>query len=346
MTTLHSARAHADRLSALTADPAHWRALSDDENGSEHTVAEYIARLQHLYGVPFKYLVPDNVMLPPESIRFFWVDSNWIDALSDGALSLGRIGAMDKAHDAAMVSVIAQRAERSALNRRRTRLGLAPSAEPDTRPIYAGFLLRSAVVSGWPGLEVKAFKASEGTGPNTKCSGDPVDLVRMDRLSTDVLLCLFAGPFGCVNIHEPKEGINFGATLTLGAGDTATFTKDLRGLGIGGYQVGTFIEGASVEVPLRNPATRVVEVDQLRKRMIDKLRSLNPPAWTGPDESFTSAQFALEMVQGVSQHVFRAVDPPPPTPAAPRRLRRADRQAQDRETLNTFLFGPPNGDAR
>ena len=350
MTTLYPAREQFVHLSALVEEPAHWRALSDDENTWEHAVADFVGRLQHLYGVPFSYLVPENRMLPPESIRFFYVDQNWIDALCDGALSLGRIGAQDVQHDQAMSRVIARRAERSALNRRRGQLGREAQAERETEPVYGGFLLRSAVVSGWPGLEVKAFKATEGTGVNTKCTGDPVELVRMDRLANDVLLCLFAEQFGCVNIHEPKEGINFGAEPEFPDGETERagvdpirYDKQLRGLGIGGHKLAEFIEGAIVEVPLRADSTRVVEVNQLREAMISELKSLVPPAWEGPDESFTAAQFSLEMIEGASQHVFRSEDAGAPAArkaAATRRVSAADQRAQDQEQLNQFLFGP------
>ena len=182
--------------------------VQGDQNSTpEETVADFVATLHHLIGVPFKYLVPNNTMLPPESIRFFFVDQNWVDALIDGALSLGRIGDIDLIHDQALEPVIAQRAEAIALNRRRVRLKQPTKtlAVEDT-PVYGGFLLRSAVVSGWPGLEVQAFKSAEASGVTTKCSGDGVELVRMERLANDVLLCLFAEQFGCVNIHEPTKG--------------------------------------------------------------------------------------------------------------------------------------------
>ena len=42
-------------------------------------------------GVPFNYLVPDERMLPAESIRFFQLDESWMDCLLDGAFSIGRV---------------------------------------------------------------------------------------------------------------------------------------------------------------------------------------------------------------------------------------------------------------
>ena len=40
-------------------------------------VSEWLARLRLLKGVPFPHLVPDEAMLPPESVRFFQLDFNW-----------------------------------------------------------------------------------------------------------------------------------------------------------------------------------------------------------------------------------------------------------------------------
>jgi hypothetical protein len=335
MITLYPEREHFVHFTALAADPANWRALSDDENPWEQTVADFVSKLQRLLGIPFRYFVPSDSMLPAESIRFFYIDPNWVSALTDGALSLGRIGIVDTQHDTAMTPVIAARAEALVLNARRIRLAQAPVDEPPAAPIYAGFLMRSALVSGWPGLEVQAKAAAEGSGVGTKCTGDDAQLVRMDRLAPDVLLCLFDRSFGCVNIHEPKEGINFGAKLEL---EPTRYSKQLRGLGINGYTIAEFIEGAVVPVPLRSADSRVVSVDDLRKSMAAKLRSLNPPAWTESDAKFTSAQFSLQMIEGASQQIFRADDPPAPPVHAAGRLSTASRRIADRARLNAFLF--------
>jgi hypothetical protein len=347
MTMFFTAREQFVQLSALIEEPAHWRALADGDgtNADERTVAEFAASLQLLVGAPFKYLVPNNTMLPPESIRFFYVDENWVSALVDGALSLGRIGKVDTVHDQALSPVIDRRAETMALNRRRAQLQRATLDAPPEKPVFGGFLMRSALVSGWPGLEVQAFKSSTGSGINTKCSDDQVDLIRMDRLSNDVLLCLFAEEFGCVNIHEPKEGVNFGANpiLPLSGGsineaEPDKYTKQLRGLGIGGYPIAELIQGASIDVPLRTK--RVIQVDALRQAMAAKLQSLQPPAWTAPAADFTSAQFSLQMIEGASQAVFRAGSTVAVPRVAAKRLAVAGERAADRKKLNAFLFGP------
>ena len=49
-------------------------------------VRTWLARLRMLEGVPFQHLVPDAELLPPESIRFFHLDREWTDALTQGCL--------------------------------------------------------------------------------------------------------------------------------------------------------------------------------------------------------------------------------------------------------------------
>jgi len=58
---------------------------------------QWLARLRLLDSVPFAYLTPDSLLLPPESIRFFYVDRNWTDALIQGALSVGTVNSSDRA---------------------------------------------------------------------------------------------------------------------------------------------------------------------------------------------------------------------------------------------------------
>ena len=52
-----------------------------------------------LYGVPFQYLVPDEKMLPAKSIRFFYLNPEWINCLLQGACSVGRTSQTDELAD-------------------------------------------------------------------------------------------------------------------------------------------------------------------------------------------------------------------------------------------------------
>ena len=66
------------------------RTTTDDaEEAAWKSIINWLGRLRTLEGIPFPYIVPHEEMLPNDSIRFFHIDRNWIDAMIDGALSTG-----------------------------------------------------------------------------------------------------------------------------------------------------------------------------------------------------------------------------------------------------------------
>ena len=52
-----------------------------------------------LYRVPFTNLVADERMLPPDSMRFFYLDPGWLKCLLEGACSVGRSCSRDELVD-------------------------------------------------------------------------------------------------------------------------------------------------------------------------------------------------------------------------------------------------------
>src|SRR5262245_25879139 len=71
----------------------------DPDDGDHVTPGEirrFLARLRLLHGIPFSYLVPDADLLPLESIRFFYLDRTWTDALVQGALSVSTVSTADR----------------------------------------------------------------------------------------------------------------------------------------------------------------------------------------------------------------------------------------------------------
>lgn len=52
-------------------------------------IADWLAQLYLLINVPFENLVPNAGLLPPETIRFFYLDTNWLAALVEGASPSG-----------------------------------------------------------------------------------------------------------------------------------------------------------------------------------------------------------------------------------------------------------------
>lgn len=142
------------------------------------SIQKLLEELSLLRGVPFNYLVPDERMLPPESIRFFCLDWFWIRCLQAGALSIGKqLG--------------------SEVHKKFDNIGILDSKQ------ITGFLLQSEVVSGWPDLQIFAY--NNATIPSQKLT-----FLRKELLSENVLFCLFEGEIRSVEISLKPEAIHFG----------------------------------------------------------------------------------------------------------------------------------------
>ncbi|HAC66024.1 MAG TPA: hypothetical protein DCF68_21455, partial [Cyanothece sp. UBA12306] len=230
-------------------------------------IQTWFRELGLLYHIPFNYLVPDEQMLPLESIRFFWLDWFWVECLLDGAFSIGRVQNSD----------VEQDEKTNPLNR-----------QPQT---ITGFLLRSEVVSGWPDLQIDGSNSLE-TGDEFIPLEQRLKLLRCDRLSHNVLLCLFAGEIKTVDIYLKPEGLNFG----FNEDKNNNFSRQLRDLQ-GNEQSDWKIN----PIPFRNQAKNVINITAL----IEEIEAeLNNQAITFAQ--FTSAQFALQMIQGAEKVRFSA----------------------------------------
>ena len=73
--------------------------------------------------------------------------------------------------------------------------------------------MRSKLVSGWPGLHVRAYRTDRGQDAEIIPESDPdrLKVLRMERLAPAVLLVLFDGVPAVVHVEEPRQGIQFGA---------------------------------------------------------------------------------------------------------------------------------------
>ncbi|HTK10040.1 MAG TPA: hypothetical protein VL485_22900, partial [Ktedonobacteraceae bacterium] len=222
------------------------------------TITSWFETLSLLQGVPFNYLVPDERMLPAESLRFFRVDPLWISCLLDGAFSIGRTTQADHQQDGAYPE--------------------SPAANP--HPSVSGFLLRSAVVAGWPTINIAASDQLDYfISPNPTVS--PSTLLRMDRLSNNVLLCLFAGEIQSIAIAEKPETLHFGFDLATDA--TQHPYKKLRD------SQGN-LNGPTIDpIPWQEQA-RVVDIASLAQAIATDC---------------TSARFAYQMIEQAPRIVFQ-----------------------------------------
>jgi hypothetical protein len=202
-------------LSNLMQDPAvvalvqQLSGLEESSGGSQQfeagimpgQIIEWLAKRSLLYDVPFNNLVPNARMLPVESLRFFYVDPNWIDSLIDGALSVGVQSSRDSLFHKLLRDSL-HRAVDGVLQEVRDKLrGVASGGGPPTGAL-AGFVLRSAVVSGWPGLEVMAWSAADQT--------NPMKALRLDRVSPTVMIGIYPDVPAKLEFNEPSEGLVFG----------------------------------------------------------------------------------------------------------------------------------------
>jgi hypothetical protein len=257
-------------------------------------IVDWLARTALLYGVTFNNLVPDERMLPTESIRFFYIDQNWTDALIDGALSVGIQSSRDSLFQQFMRDPL-HRAVDAALGQVRDTLRTAPGGTlPTTTGTPAGFVLRSALVSGWPGLEVRAYAGTD--------QSVPLKPLRLDRLGPNVMIGIYPDVPQRIELNEPSEGLVFGTEdegvdlrYIPGASDETS------------ANVGQMIEPkltlASTDFPWRKPpgapdTLQVGDSGGLADLLHQKFTDPKPPAPLGP------AAFAVQMVRVPEQMLF------------------------------------------
>ncbi|HST20415.1 MAG TPA: hypothetical protein VLR90_04825 [Blastocatellia bacterium] len=170
-------------------------------------LVQWLARLVLLYPVPFHYLVPHQALLPMESLRFFHLDDNWIDALVDGALSIAVRSLADKDKDVASREDLQSALSKIVYQYRLRLQGKRPEENPSERYMdipKSGFLLRSSIVTSWPGVEVTVTTDDEFSEKNIPA------ILRLDQIADGVLFCLASVPLKQVTFREPREGTTFG----------------------------------------------------------------------------------------------------------------------------------------
>lgn len=251
-------------------------------------LADWLGRLSLLDAVPLWYLVPDARMLPENAMRFFQVDPNWINCLIAGALSIGGMTSGPAAIDFA-AAIKGQVGEAARTTRRRmlqAKTGKAKAANADivtdaTVPValhtMSGFLFNSPIVAQFPRMRVSA----------TDTGGSPLPLLRFERLTSSLLLALFEGTIANVTFSQPPEGVFFGLTYNDG-----TYSKALRNPQSGAGASQTYTLGSQDWVGTTSGG--ILAIQQLATDLQAALGA----------ETFTSAEFALEMVQGVYSITF------------------------------------------
>jgi len=267
-----------------------------------------LAKLRLLEGVPFSYLVPDAELVPPETIRFFYVDRNATDALVQGALSVGTVNSVDRVELAQLHQIVRDEVD-EAERLVRMKDSDAPTVDAAGRPIgvgglITGFVLRSRLVSGWPAMHVRAYstdtRPDDQTIPEMDTSPDRVRLLRMERLAPSVLFVLFDGVPAIVHLEEPRSGIQFGVRLQPTANpaqQTAVVTvRDVKHPNNGPLKSG----GADVTVPVPFRSGGAPGVINMKK-LNDALVHVHGTNMGG---TVDAAEYAMQMLRFPLRQVF------------------------------------------
>lgn len=212
----------------------------------ENHVIDFIARLALLDNIPFQYLVPDERLLPQESLRFFHIDNNWIRALIDGVLSIGVEGTKDQRNMRKNRVILDQyiseavylyRLEELMASYNRLKKTETPDqALKDIEAQMAGIVDKTELEKFIKGTYKDTDKPSAKTdylSHSVSKSGfflrselvqhwPGVEVIirdknkkiltplRFEHISDTIVLCIVVGTINEVSFKEPPEGISFG----------------------------------------------------------------------------------------------------------------------------------------
>jgi hypothetical protein len=278
----------------------------------------FLAHIRMLVGVPFEYLVPDQRLLPPESVRFFYLDRSWTDRLVDGAVAVGKIGSREQAHHHAhgqTVSQILDLSERMvrSLQRRADFETAKSAADADARPaeVVTGFILRSSAVKNWPHMDVRAYDTAIGEpyeSADPAVAAHQLKTLRIEVIAPSVLIALFEREPQMVILEEPHHGVQFGLRRS-GSGLAVTLRDGT------GHQIRVGNSPVPVAVPTRSRHNDVVRVAALR----DALQAQRAAHHSAVDQTGSGA-FAISLLdppwrqhfEGTEDHADTGAPPPGP----------------------------------
>ena len=202
-------------------------------NESRSQTIRWLTRLRLLEPIPFQYMVPSEDMLPSETIRYFHIDRNWIDALIDGALSVtlnssrerqwllkemddGKTRYVSILEDLDIAENLADEYRNYISSRSNSNISSKQAGGKLT-----GFLFRSTVVRDYPGLEITGYSSENNIDVWEK--NNQVSIHRFARLSKSIIMVIFNGCPTHIRFQEPAEGIRIGVD-----GDATQFNLKLK----------------------------------------------------------------------------------------------------------------------
>jgi len=293
---------------ASTTDSFKWRTeiLTLEKyfkgNESKSQTMRWLTRLRLLEPIPFQYLVPSEDMLPSETIRYFHIDRNWVDALIDGALSVTLTSTRErqwllkemddgKTRYSSLMEDL-DVAENLADEYRNyvTSKSNSTTSSKQTGSKLTGFLFRSSVVRDYPGLEITGYDSGNSTKPWE--DKNQVSIHRFTRLSESIIMVIFNGCPTHIRFQEPAEGIRIGVD-----GDEDQYKLKLK------KPDGTLLANEmKIDVNKRSYGDKsVIDILGLYNSLIDKMDSGDLSASFDNQES---ALIATQMLQYPYQQDF------------------------------------------
>ncbi|KAK6215472.1 hypothetical protein QIS74_08491 [Colletotrichum tabaci] len=176
--------AHAEaaaKAQATATDGKLYNEHKAPENVDFAHVYTWVLNKLRLANVPAHYVLPDPSFLPQETLRFFYLDKNWTDALVDGALSLANHWASTPEKDLCRTAI------KNAIQKRLDEPDPSLGGWHVQTPQY-GFIMRSELLVQCPNITV-AVEYSETWGKAEEALKAPI-LVQK-TLRADTMYCLF-----------------------------------------------------------------------------------------------------------------------------------------------------------
>lgn len=180
------------------------KSLSEDFIDDFKIIVENLVQYSLLNHIPLHYLIPEESMLPKETLRFFYIDENWLYSLIEGALGSGVQSSQDVHFKNLIKIIVNQELLDKVPKYRNAKFNLdSPDDEANIDNKYkTGVLIRSCIISEYAGANIKAFKIS----------GDKeqlMNILRIDRLTPEILLVIFQGVPDKILISSPAQGLHF-----------------------------------------------------------------------------------------------------------------------------------------
>ncbi len=187
---------------------------------------DYANYLRLLNDIPLTYLLTDPSDLDEETIKFGVLDINWIDAYLDGAFSIGRVCESDCQIDKSLKKSF--KANKNQINYLRiprmqkmhpnhivkqTLLQKQKTNDSDNVIDCSNIsvvLIRSDLVKMKKELHYIGYDKDSFDKHNLKATKEPLPSLRFEKISDDIMICLFSGIVDTFIIEEPSTGLKFG----------------------------------------------------------------------------------------------------------------------------------------